>query len=91
MKRLGPIEAAIAGLDPATAPGFALNGLKREELIAWNSMILHELYFANLGAPSQPGGKLAAALERVSAASTAGPLSSPPWARRWAADRDGWC
>jgi Fe-Mn family superoxide dismutase len=64
VKRLGSIEAAIAGLDPATAPGFALNGLKREELIAWNSMILHELYFAGLGAPSQPGAKLAAALER---------------------------
>ena len=65
VKRLGPIQAAIAALDPATAPGFALNGLKREELIAWNSMILHELYFANLGAPSQPGGKVAAALEQA--------------------------
>lgn len=30
-------------------PGFALNGLKREELIATNSMLLHELYFASLG------------------------------------------
>ena len=28
------------------APGFQLNGLKREELIATNSMLLHELYFA---------------------------------------------
>ena len=63
VKRLGAIETAIAALDPASAPGFALNGLKREELIAWNSMILHELYFANLGAASQPGGKLAAGLE----------------------------
>ena len=64
VKRLGAIEAAINGLDLATAAGFTLNGLKREELIAWNSMILHEIYFTGLGAPSQPGAKLAAALER---------------------------
>ena len=64
VKRLGSIEATLAALDPATAPSFTLNGLKREELIAWNSMILHELYFANLGAPSTPGAKLVAALER---------------------------
>jgi hypothetical protein len=29
-------------LDFATAPVFVINGLKREELIASNSMILHE-------------------------------------------------
>lgn len=64
VKRLGAIDAQLAGLDPAAAPNFQLNGLKREELIAWNSMILHELYFAGLGAPSKPGGPLAAAIER---------------------------
>lgn len=64
VKRLGAISGQVAALDPATAPGFVLNGLKREELIAWNSMILHELYFAGLGAPSKPGAALAAAIER---------------------------
>lgn len=64
VKRLGAISGQIAALDPATVPGFALNGLKREELIAWNSMILHELYFAGLGAPTRPGSALAAAIER---------------------------
>jgi Fe-Mn family superoxide dismutase len=64
VKRLGSIQAAFAKLDPAAVPGFAINGLKREELIAWNSMILHELYFAGLGRPVRPGAKLAAALER---------------------------
>jgi Fe-Mn family superoxide dismutase len=64
VKRLASIETAIAALDPASAPGFTINGLKREELIAWNSMILHELYFANLGPPSQPGAALAAALQK---------------------------
>ena len=64
VKRLGAISAQFAGLDPATAPGFLINGLKREELIAWNSMILHELYFAGLGAPKPAGAALAAAIER---------------------------
>lgn len=48
IKRLGAIRGEFAKLDVATAPGFQINGLKREELIAWNSMILHELYFAGL-------------------------------------------
>jgi Fe-Mn family superoxide dismutase len=64
VKRLGAIRAAFAELDPATAPGFTVNGLKHEELMAWNSMILHEIYFAGLGAPSRPGGRLAEAIER---------------------------
>lgn len=63
-KRLGAINSQLSALDPATAPGFALNGLKREELIAWNSMILHEIYFAGLGAPTRPGVALVAAIER---------------------------
>ena len=64
VKRLGAIETTIAGLDVAAAQGFTLNGLKREELIAWNSMILHEIYFDGLGEPSKPGARLASALER---------------------------
>jgi len=64
VKRLGQIRAEFAGLDPATAPGYRINGLKREELIAWNSMILHELYFAGLGVALDPGAALAQAIER---------------------------
>lgn len=64
VKRLRAIQGEWAKLDPATAPGFQINGLKREELIAWNSMILHEIYFAGLGAPTRPGAALSAALER---------------------------
>ena len=43
-------------------PWFSINGLKREELIAANSMTLHELYFASLGGDGQtmvPAMKLA--------------------------------
>ena len=32
--------------------------------MAWNSMILHELYFSGLGAPNRPDHALAAAIER---------------------------
>lgn len=64
VKRLGAIESQIAALDPATAPNFTVNGLKREELIAWNSMILHEVYFAGIGSLNRPGRALAAAIER---------------------------
>jgi Fe-Mn family superoxide dismutase len=64
VKRLGAIRGEFAKLDPATAPGFAINGLKREELVAWNSMILHEVYFAGLVAAAAPSAGLAQALER---------------------------
>lgn len=64
VKRLGAISAQFAALDPTTAPGFVINGLKREELIAWNSMVLHELYFSGFGAPNKPSAALAAAIER---------------------------
>ena len=64
MRRLNAITAQLASLDIATAPVFVLNGLKREELIATNSMILHELYFACLGAEGAPDAMLREALTR---------------------------
>ena len=64
VKRLTAITEQLAGLDFAKAPGFLINGLKREELIATNSMILHEAYFAGLGDESQPGVALTEALAR---------------------------
>lgn len=50
VKRLNAITQKLAELDWTNAPVFVINGLKREELIASNSMILHELYFDSLGA-----------------------------------------
>jgi Fe-Mn family superoxide dismutase len=64
VKRLNLIAEQLAGLDFNSAPGFLINGLKREELIATNSMILHELFFDGLGDESAPGEELAAALAR---------------------------
>ena len=64
VKRLNAITAQLELLDFSAAPVFVINGLKREELIAHNSMVLHELYFASLGAESQPDGDLRSALIR---------------------------
>jgi len=64
VNRLNAITAQLAQLDFASAPGFLVNGLKREELIASNSMILHEVFFASLGEESQPAGELHEALVR---------------------------
>jgi Fe-Mn family superoxide dismutase len=64
VNRLNAITAQLAQLDFATAPGFIVNELKREELIASNSMILHELFFASLGEEGQPEGELREALVR---------------------------
>ena len=62
VNRLNAITAQLADLDFATAPIFVISGLKREELIAANSMILHELFFASLGEASEPEGELREAL-----------------------------
>jgi superoxide dismutase, Fe-Mn family len=64
VKRLNLIEENLAELDYAKAPVFVINGLKREELIAMNSMILHELFFDGLGDRSAPGRRLGEALTR---------------------------
>ena len=64
VNRLNAIAAQLTQLDFATAPGFLINGLKREELIATNSMILHELFFASLGDAGEPEAELRDALVR---------------------------
>jgi Fe-Mn family superoxide dismutase len=64
VKRLNLIQEKLAELDYSKAAGFLINGLKREELIAMNSMILHELFFGGLGEPSEPGTVLKQALTR---------------------------
>jgi Fe-Mn family superoxide dismutase len=72
LRRLNAIRARLAALDWARAPVFEINGLKREELIAASSVVLHEIYFDSLGGfgnnpPTgalEPPPPLAAALER---------------------------
>jgi Fe-Mn family superoxide dismutase len=64
VKRLNAITAQLASLDVANAPVFIVNGLKREELIATNSMIIHELYFDGIGGEGDPKGALAEQLKK---------------------------
>jgi superoxide dismutase len=72
VRRLNAIRARLADLDWEHAPVFEVNGLKREELIAAGSVILHEIYFESLGGlgdkpPTgliEPPAALAEALER---------------------------
>src|SRR4051794_27961689 len=72
LRRLNAIRARLASIDWTQAPTFEINGLKREELIASASVILHEVYFDSLGgygdAPptgdEEPPAELARALER---------------------------
>ena len=54
VRRLNAITEQLESLDFAKTPGHVLNGLKREELVALNSMVLHELYFASMGGDGQP-------------------------------------
>ena len=49
LRRLNAIAEKLESLDYASTPGYVINGLKREELVALNSTLLHELYFASLG------------------------------------------
>jgi Fe-Mn family superoxide dismutase len=64
VKRLNAIGSELAQLDYAKAPVFIITGLKREELIAMNSMTLHEAYFDSLGGEGAPSGALADAINR---------------------------
>ena len=59
VRRLNAIEIQIGAL-PRDAGPFQMGSLKREALIAANSMRLHELYFANLGGKGVADGPFAA-------------------------------
>ncbi len=49
VRRLNAIEKQLAKIDWQQEQAFVINGLKREELVAANSIILHEVYFNGLG------------------------------------------
>jgi superoxide dismutase, Fe-Mn family len=64
VKRLNLIDEQLAQLEFDKAASFLINGLKREQLIAMNSMILHELFFDGLGERSEPRAALHEAIVR---------------------------
>jgi Fe-Mn family superoxide dismutase len=58
VKRLNAIQQQLGQLPRDAAP-YQVGSLKREELIATNSMVLHEVYFGNLGGDGKAGGTIA--------------------------------
>src|SRR6059058_2320001 len=64
LRRLNAITEQLELLDFASTPGHVLNGLKREELVALNSTLLHELYFASMGGDGQPTKAMSEILAR---------------------------
>src|SRR6185295_693750 len=62
LRRLNVISEQLEALDFAKAPTHVINGLKREELVALNSVLLHELYFASM---AQCDGKATPAMAEV--------------------------
>jgi Fe-Mn family superoxide dismutase len=64
LRRLNALTEKLESLDLASTPAHVVNSLKREELLALNSTLLHELYFASLGGEGKPTELLAKALAR---------------------------
>lgn len=64
LRRLNAITEKLESLDFGNTPPYVVNSLKREELIALNSTLLHELYFACLGGDGKPTAPLAEVLVR---------------------------
>src|SRR6478752_9313012 len=64
LRRLNAITEQLESLDFATTPGYVINGLKREELVALNSTLLHELYFASMGGDGRATSAMSEALTR---------------------------
>ena len=89
IQSLNAIRDELAVLDFETAPAHGIRAIKREELAAWGSVYLHELYFGSLGGDgatlftgSGPGSRIdapvTAALERDFG-------SLPTWRRQFTA------
>ena len=62
VRRLNSILDSLSSL-PADAKPYQVAGLKREELVARNSMILHEYYFDNLGGDGKPADEISKQLK----------------------------
>src|SRR5450631_3518304 len=64
LRRLNAITEKLESLDFDKTPGYVINGFKREELVALNSTLLHELYFASLGGDGRVNNVMSEALAR---------------------------
>jgi Fe-Mn family superoxide dismutase len=93
VRRLNAITEKLEALDFASAPGFVINGLKREELVALNSTLLHELYFARASAATRtrPTPAMREALARDFGSYERWCDEFSPWATHSVAGRAGCC
>ncbi len=57
VKNLNKVEVDLAALK-ADAPGYLVTGLREKELTYFNSMVLHEHHFGNLGGNGKRSGAL---------------------------------
>ncbi len=64
LKNLGKVEEELSRVTKDT-PGFLVAGLKERELLFSNSVILHELYFGNLGGNGKADGPIGNALSEA--------------------------
>jgi len=59
IKALNNVRGRLTqALNDTNTPPYVYNGLKREQLIRTGSVVLHELYFANLGGDGKAGADL---------------------------------
>src|SRR2546423_327023 len=59
IKALNTVRGRVAqALTDSNTPPYVYNGLKREQLIRTGSVVLHELYFANLGGDGKASADL---------------------------------
>ncbi|MBL8171369.1 MAG: superoxide dismutase [Acidobacteria bacterium] len=66
VKALNAVEQRLAALvKDKDLPPYMYGDLKREELIRTGSVILHELYFGNLGGDGQPGSEILFAIRQT--------------------------
>ena len=91
-KRLNVIEEKLAQLDYANARGFLINGLKREQLIAMNSMVSCMRYFLmDLANKANPAGFYWTLSIETLVRMSAGAPNSLRWEKRSVGDPAGYC
>ena len=61
VKNLNKVEEELQRVTKDT-PGFVVSGLRERELTFGNSLVLHELYFGNLGGNGKPSGAVEKAI-----------------------------
>src|SRR5262245_14030214 len=65
LRRLNAITEQLESMEYEKTPGHVLNSLKRDQLTALNSTLLHELFFSSLGGDgNQPTKGMAEVLAR---------------------------